>query len=439
MDDRIKQCHLNRLRSRYSRSSKGEKGEILREVQEFLGVGNRQARRTMQPQKVGRPSKSARGRPGIYQDKDFQNALRMTWKYTNYMCSKRLKAALPEWLPYLIQDQPSVFTDDVVDRLLQVSTGTIDRRLKSFRATKGKSTTQPGGFRETIPLQGNIWNIEAPGHLEVDTVAHCGSSTTGQYINSLVAVDIATLWTEARAVFSKGSTPIVHGIEDIERSLPFLLRSYDSDNGTEVLNKHIYTYFTTEREERGLPPVTMTRSRAYNKNDQAHVEQRNDSLARNRLGYERLEFEELQPLVTHYYAYAVCPLMNHFYPTFKLKGKVRKKSRTYRRYDAPITPYERVMNSPHVTDKQKVALRQLHQRLNPISLTREEAMLRKQIDRALKACRAGQRQGKCFEIPPVPAHFLEYKASIMEAHFAARKSEGIVIELEMPLRKRAYA
>ncbi|MCC6220534.1 MAG: hypothetical protein IT291_04745, partial [Deltaproteobacteria bacterium] len=228
------------------------------------------------------------------------------------------------------------------------------------------------------------------GFLESDTVAHCGGSLAGEFVYSLTLVDIATLWTETRAVFGKGSTNIVNAIEDIERRLPFMILGYDSDNGTEVLNQHVLRYFRDERTERGLPVVQVTRAREYHKNDNAHVEQRNDSVPRKYLGYERLDFAEVLPLINHYYIDVVCPLINHFFPTFKLKGKQIIKARKKRFYDAPVTPYARVMASCHVSEDRKFQLKQIHDNLNPITLTKLEFKLRHQIDRALKLLRQGK-------------------------------------------------
>ena len=148
-------------------------------------------------------------------------------------------------------------------------------------------------------------------------------------------------------------------------------------------------YFRNERIERNRPPVQVTRSREYKKNDNAHVEQRNNSLARRWLGYERLDFTELVPLINYYYAHIVCPLMNHFFPSFKLKDKVRIKSRVRRIYKDPVTPYTRVMSSEHVSQERKLILKAQHDSLNPVALVKEEHLLRKRIDDALKKLRKG--------------------------------------------------
>ena len=176
------------LGARYRRSAKAGKGEILRELEERLGIGRRQARRLLSPGEPGRPKKpDMRGRPSKYGDVEFRQALKGMWRTTRYMCSKHLRAALPEWIN-AVEAERRAFAPDIKERLLSISAPTIDRILKPYKALKGKSLTRSGSFREQIPIQENIWDIKIPGYLESDTVAHCGGSTSGEYLNLKRAV-----------------------------------------------------------------------------------------------------------------------------------------------------------------------------------------------------------------------------------------------------------
>ena len=219
--------------------------------------------------------------------------------------------------------------------------------------------------------------------METDTVAHCGGSLSGEFITSVTMVDICTLWTEVRAVYGKGSNAVFDAIKDIELNLPFKIVGYDADNGGEVLNKQLFNYFVTERIQKGIAPVQVTRSRAYKKNDNCHVEQRNDSIARKYLGYNRIDFYQLVPFINHYYANLVCCMNNHFIPTFKLSDKIRVKSKTIRVYKTPITPYQRVMDSLNIPQNKKDKLKQIHLTLNPVELSRKIDAARNFIDQAI--------------------------------------------------------
>jgi hypothetical protein len=389
------------LRERHRRCRKGLKGAIISELCELLGVCRKQAIRLLNESEVGRPRKPGkRGRPGKYQDKAFKDALRKIWKMTRYPCGRALKSAIPLWLP-AIEEDSGAFSPDISERLLAISSPTIDRILKPFKVEKGKCFTRSGGFRDEIPIQGNNWDIGIPGYMETDTAVMCGGSLLGEFVNTLTMVDIATIWTETRTVFGKGSNAVFDAIRDVEHFLPFAILGYDADNGGEVLNRHLYEYFYTERLNKGLPPVYVTRSRAYHKNDNAHVEQRNDTMVRKFLGYERMEYRDLVPLLNHYYAEVVCPLVNHFMPSFKLVDKVKVKSRTRRIYNAPMTPYQRLMDSDYLSKNQKLRLQLIHESLNPVTLSREEVRIRKLIDDCLRSLKAGNGM-----LPKTPAYSL---------------------------------
>lgn len=392
MSELEKRSILEFLRSKYRRARKKEKSVIIGELADKFSVSRKHASRLLSSSSVGRPKKPGKkGRPSKYRDFEFVQALRELWRNMLYMCERSMKEAIPVWLPAIEQERGKRFPEDVRARLLMVSSPTIGRILKPYKVIKGRSFTRSGGFREQIPIQENIWDIKIPGFTESDTVAHCGGSLLGEFINSLTMVDICTIWTEVRAVFGRGSAGVFEKIMEIESDLPFEILGYDSDNGGEVLNHHVLSYFEDERKTLGLPLVTVTRSREYKKNDNAHVEQRNDSVARKYLGYERLDYRELTPLVNYYYRDIVCPLINHFVPCFKLKDKKfsEHSNRPKRIYAKPQTPYARVMASEHVSRQNKEKLKQEHGRLNPIVLMKLERKLRALIDQHMKQFRNG--------------------------------------------------
>lgn len=383
---------LRIFRDRYRHLKSGDKkgkARVISELTQELQVGRKRAIRLLNEREVGRPKKvGKRGRPPKYQNKELKVALLKLWKLLRYACGRTMRSAIPLWLG-AVEEEYGAFAVQVRANLLAVSPSTIDRILRPYKAKKGRSFTRSGGFRDEIPIQGNLWDIKVPGFMEADTAVMCGGSLLGEFVNTLTMVDIATIWTETRAIFGKGSNAAFDAIRDIEHALFFPILGYDADNGGEVLNRHLYDYFYTERLQKGLPPVQVTRSREYHKNDNAHVEQRNDSLVRKFLGYERLEFKDLIPVLNYYYAVIVCPLVNHFIPSFKLQGKVRVKSRTKRLYEAPVTPYERLMHSAHLSDSQKLRLKLVHDSLNPVKLYKEEVRVRKLIDSAVRCLKTG--------------------------------------------------
>jgi hypothetical protein len=204
------------------------------------------------------------------------------------------------------------------------------------------------------------WEDERPGFEEIDLVAHCGQTTEGQYLNTLTVTDLATGWTECLAIRQKSQHLVSEAIRELRTRLPFALLGIDSDNGSEFINDLLYRYCLDEQ-------ITFTRSRPYRKNDQAHVEQKNWSVVRHVIGYDRLETEAEWNLLKDIYA-DLRLYVNFFQPVLKLMGKERVGEKVIKRYDTAATPYQRVLASPFVNETIKIYLCQQYLRLNPVVL-----------------------------------------------------------------------
>lgn len=386
-----KSVFFESLRWKYHRASKKGKGEILDEVCERLGWHRKHATRLLQQKNVGRkPKPKKRGRKSKYDCPEFLRALRKLWVESEFKGARLLKASLPEWLPFFEANFWKL-SSEVEEKLLEVSHATMERKLRGVRASfgKGKSGTKPGNLlRKEIPISTTCWDTKIPGFVEADTVAHCGGSLMGNFIWSLTLTDIATTWTEIRATWNKGAHGVLTRIRDIESHLPFELLGFDCDNGSEFLNHHLVNYFAHEHPRKGT--IYFTRSRPYHKNDNAHVEQKNWTHARQLLGYDRLEFEQLVAPINDLCANEFSLFRNHFVPTFKLCNKIMVKTRYKRIYGDPVTPYKRVLDSPDVSDDTKQALREVHRTLDPFKLRRKIERKLKNIDSLHKKLKMSQ-------------------------------------------------
>ena len=288
------------------------------------------------------------------------------WLKANLPCSKRLKPILKLWLPFY-SEEFGITTSEIISKINTISPATLDRILKSVKVKyrgKGRCTTKPGSLlRKHIPIKTNQWDETIPGFLEADTVAHCGTSTHGTFTYTVDAVDIATGWTEQRAVWGRGQRDVLIQIEDIENSLPFPLLGFDADNGSEFLNYHLKAYCENRKR-----PVQFTRSRAYHKDDNAHVEQKNWTHVRQWLAYGRFDNPALVPLLNDLYKNEWRLFHNFFCPSVKLIAKERIGSKIIKKYDSPKTPYQRIMESPDIPISTKRSLTKLFKSLNPFKL-----------------------------------------------------------------------
>jgi hypothetical protein len=276
---------------------------------------------------------------------------------------KRMKAAIPIWLPFYRDPE---FDPNLKFQILKMSASTIERFLKRGRKViKGLSLTRRSKFfRYKIPLTNTNEKIVNAGHVAADTVAHCGDDISGQFVWSLTTTDRLTGWTENRALVNKKAKSVRNAMFSIEQSLPFKIKTIQTDCGTEFLNYVMLKYF-----HHRPTPVIMSRSRPYQKNDNAHVEQKNFTHVRECFGYERIDVA-LAALMNEIYRDYWNPLHNFFLPQMQLLSKERIGSRIKKKYDFPKTPFERLKLAPNVSEEEKARLEIRMKSLNPFALKR---------------------------------------------------------------------
>jgi hypothetical protein len=350
------------VRSRYLKANRAGKKQILDEFVASTGYHRKYAIRLLKhgPKAKGFKKK---GRQKVYQGEVIQ-ALIWVWEICGRICSKRLKPFLSEIVSVLERQNELHLTAETRVLLLSMSRATIDRCLKTARIEphKGLSTTKPGTLlKKMIPVRiFTPWQDELPGFVEVDLVAHCGITTENEYLNTLTATDIATGWTECLALANKTQVAVSLAVVELRQRLPFPLLGLDSDNGSEFINETLFRYCQAEQ-------ITFTRSRPYQKNDQAHVEQKNWSVVRHTIGYDRLETP--QELLLLHAIYADLRLyVNFFQPVLKLIGKQQVDGKTVKLYDQAATPYRRVLALDIVSFQVKASLTNLFVQLNPVVL-----------------------------------------------------------------------
>jgi hypothetical protein len=363
MSQRSKRELLEEIRPRYLKAKRSEKATIL---DEFVAVTSYHRKYATRILKHGRPRQSGKkhGFHKIYQG-EVVVALEQIWEVCGRICSKRLQPFLPEMVKVLERCGELRLTEQTKMLLLQMSRSTIDRCLGPVRfehPSHGLSTTKPGSLlKKAIPVRTYTpWDEDQPGFLEIDLVAHCGGTMEGQFLYTLTCVDLSTGWIECLAVRRRTQQAVFEAIQAMRTYLPFLLLSIDSDNGSEFINDLLYQYCLSEK-------ITFTRSRPYQKNDQAHVEQKNWSVVRRLIGYDRFETEEEYLLLQSIYAdlrlYA-----NFFQPVLKLVSKEHVDKKLVKRYDTAATPFQRILAAKEIPLETKARLTNLYVQLNPVQL-----------------------------------------------------------------------
>jgi len=265
-------------------------------------------------------------------------------------------------------------TAEIETQLCQMSPSTIDRLLHAWRRLGGRrpfNTTKPSSLlKSSIPIRTFAdWQEDRPGFLEVDLVSHCGESSEGFYLTTLSTVDVDSGWSECIGVWGKGQVRVGGAIHRVRKRLPFSLLGLDSDNGSEFINQHLYSYCRREG-------ITFTRSRSYKKNDSCHVEQKNWSVVRRLIGYDRYNSRAALEALNRTYD-LLRLYVNFFQPVMKLVAKTRHGAKVHKVYDTARTPYQRLLASGVLTEAKQQELASIYHGLNP-------ALLLKQINENLE-------------------------------------------------------
>jgi len=356
---------LEVVRPRYLKASKVEKQKMLDEFTSATGYHRKHAIRVLKNQRpVQNHLKGKTKRYRALYCGEVVQALEQVWEIYGHICSKRLQPFLPEAIRILERCQEIQLSKDTKALLLKISSASIDRCLRPVRikSRHGLSTTKPGSLlKNLIPVRTfTEWDEERPGFTEIDLVAHCGNSPEGQYLNTLTCTDICTGWTDVTALPHRSQEVVSKAIQHMRQRLPFPLLGIDSDNGSEFINDLLYRYCLVEK-------ITFTRSRPYQKNDQAHVEQKNWSVVRHTVGYDRWDTEQELVLLESIYD-DLRLYINFFQPSLKLIAKERIGNKTFKRYDPARTPYQRVLERKDISAEAKARLMNLYLQLNPVEL-----------------------------------------------------------------------
>lgn len=387
-----KQAVTKEIAGRYRKGGKKEKGKILNEFCEITGYARKYAITVLRNwgkeswvwidgklvKVVGirkQKKEGRRKRPRKY-DGVVLKVLKQIWYLFDCMCGKRLVVVIRNNLTLLEKYGEVDIDKEVREKLMSISAATVDRVFRKERQklrVKGRSHTRPGSIlKQQIPIRTfSEWDDAKVGFVEVDLVGHEGGDSRGDYAYTLNVTDVCCGWTEPYAVKNRAQKWVFEGLMDVTKRLPFPLLGIDSDNGSEFINAHLIRYCNKHQ-------ITFTRSRPYRKNDNCFVEQKNYTVVRHLVWYMRYDTEEEVATLNEIYRSGRL-LMNFFYPSMKLKEKERRGSKVRKRYDAPKSPYERILAREDVEEENKEQLREQRERLNPVELQRKIRRLQEKL------------------------------------------------------------
>jgi hypothetical protein len=366
IDERRK--YLKLVATRYAKARRKERGELLTEMGEVTRLHRKSLTRLMNLPSLDRAPKKPRLRRRRY-GSAVADVVRVVWESLDYVCAERLTPVLRDTARQLAKWEELALTSEVEMALGTISRATVQRLLERFQQDTPKLPRRkpqpPNQLLRNVPMERISWMTESPGSFETDLVHHCGAVAAGDYVHTLQLVDIATGWSERVAVLGRSQEAMVRGFRKVQERLPFTIKHLHPDNGSEFFNDHLIRYFGEE-----ITGLRLSRSRPYHKNDNRFVEQKNRTLVRAYVGYDRLDngtqCAALNALYDQLWLY-----YNLFQPVMHMIGKEVTDGKLHRKHDKAKTPYQRLLSTHILSSEEEIRLAVLYSQTNPRQLRRE--------------------------------------------------------------------
>jgi len=365
-----------------AKGDRAARREITRHVVFVTGLHPKSVPRAFRRSQMRSASGHHRRGPRTKYGPDVTAALKEVWDAAGEPCGENIHPLIAEYVAILRRDSLWRHGAETTDMLMAMSLGTLKKRLAKFKRmsffSHGRSTTTPGAIHSVIPIRSGPWDKAPSGTMQVDTVAHCGASTAGDYVFTVNSTDVATLWGVRRCQWNKGQAATIRSMEAMDEDVPFPVIEWHPDSGSEFINWHCVNWSTVRGQR-------LTRSRPNRKNDNCFVEERNGHVVRRWVKYARFDAPDVVDALNAAYD-VLTPYLNHFAASRRTTSRERVGSKwKITREKISLTPYQRVMKREDISETVKAALKREHEGLNPLLLKRE-------IDRRLKLVFAIQQR-----------------------------------------------
>ncbi|HET8910854.1 MAG TPA: integrase [Ktedonobacteraceae bacterium] len=359
--------YLNVMKPRYVAAGRAERGILLTEMEQVTRLHRKHLIRLLQATSLKRQPR-VRQRQSAY-GLEVERIILKVWESLDYICAERLTPGLLSTAQHLARFGVLRLTEPIEQQLQTISRATVARLLSKHRSQKTrlprKGPERANQVTKGVPMGRIPWNIQEAGHFEVDLVHHCGEKSVGDYAHTLQLLDVATGWSERVMVLGRGQRAMEAAFRLLLARVPFEVKELHPDNGSEFFNQHLVRFWKEK-----VVGVTLSRSRPYQKNDNRMVEQKNDSLVRQYLGYERLEtLAQVQAANVLYERMWI--YYNLFQPVLHLVAKERNGDKVVRHWDQAQTPYARLLATGQLSQMQHDRLQQLYEQTNPLVLREE--------------------------------------------------------------------
>ncbi len=364
--------YLRKMQKRYREANRQEKKQLLNEMEAVTELHRKSIIRLMSGGLQRRKRKRERG--PRYKG-EVVHALRVIAESLDWVCAERLQPNLVWTAEHLAAHGELETTPEMLGQLGTISVASVRRLLQGQPQTRPrlprKRPEQANRLKRGVPAGRIPWQEQEPGHFEVDLVHHCGPSASGEYVHTLQMVDVATGWSERVAILGRSYLVVEDAFKRVLARLPFPMVEVHPDNGSEFLNDHLVRFWKDKAQVEQL-----SRSRPWYKNDNRFVEQKNDTLVRAYLGYDRLDTVTQTNLLNQLYA-LMGTYYNFFQPVMRLAEKTvlpvagSRYSRIQRRFDQASTPLDRLLRlaGPQtLPPEQRTHLQSLRAALNPRQL-----------------------------------------------------------------------